>query len=74
MKFKGEVGVQLATHLANQHSTPELVNLAKLANKLGIDRVWIDDNLRFRNVFVILSAVASKVPIGLGNRNHCSVF
>lgn len=66
MKFNGEVGVQLATHLANQYSTPELVNLAKLAHELGIDRAWIDDNLRFRNVFVILSAVASKVTIALG--------
>ncbi|HZW58413.1 MAG TPA: LLM class flavin-dependent oxidoreductase [Nitrososphaerales archaeon] len=64
--FKGEVGVQLASHLANQHSTAELVRLAQLAHKRGIDRIWIDDNLRFRNVFVLLAAVASVVPANLG--------
>ena len=66
MTYRGEIGVQLASHLANQHSAVELVELARRAHERGIDRVWIDDNLRFRNVFVILAAVASSVPINLG--------
>ncbi len=65
MKFK-EVGVQLATHLANEWTTPQLVQLAQLAYETGIDRVWVDDNLRFRNALVVLASIASKVPIGLG--------
>ena len=66
MEFKGEIGVQLATRPGNQYSTPDLVRLAQAAYEQGIDRVWIDDNLCYRNVFVLLSTIASKIPVGVG--------
>ena len=50
---KCEIGIQLVTHIANEYSTSDLVRLARISLENGIDRVWIDDNLRFRNVFVI---------------------
>ena len=66
MEFKGDIAVQLAARPGNQYSTLELVHLAQAAHEQGIDRVWIDDNLCFRNVSVLLSAITSKVPVGLG--------
>lgn len=67
MPNRPEIGIQLVTHMVNEYSVSNLVRLAQLAHDSGIDRAWIDDNLRFRNIFVIMSAIASRVPIGIGS-------
>src|SRR5512142_2191372 len=64
--FKGEVGLQFTTHIANRYTVPQWVELADLARSHGADQVWVNDNMGHRNVFVILAAIASKVPIKLG--------
>ncbi|HEY7165529.1 MAG TPA: LLM class flavin-dependent oxidoreductase [Candidatus Binatia bacterium] len=64
--FSGEVGLQFTTHIANHYTVPEWVGLAGFAHKHRFQQVWVNDNLGYRNVFVILTAIASRVPIKLG--------
>jgi 5,10-methylenetetrahydromethanopterin reductase len=64
--FQGEVGLQFTTHLAKHYTLPQWVDLADHARRNQFDQVWINDNLGHRNIFVILAAIASKVPIKLG--------
>lgn len=64
--FQGELGLQFTIHIAHQYSVPELVTLAELAHEHGFEQVWVNDNLLHRNIFVVLAAMASKVPIKLG--------
>jgi hypothetical protein len=64
--FTGEVGLQFTTHIANHYTVPQWIELAQLAHKNNFDQVWVNDNLGYRNVFVILTAIASRVPIKLG--------
>lgn len=64
--YKGELGLQFTTHIAHHYSVPELVELADLSHQCGFDQVWVNDNLGHRNIFVVLAAMASSVPIKLG--------
>lgn len=64
--FQGEFGLQFVTHLANRHTVPELVRLAGLAHKKGFKQIWVNDNARYRSQMVVLTAIASRVPIRLG--------
>jgi alkanesulfonate monooxygenase SsuD/methylene tetrahydromethanopterin reductase-like flavin-dependent oxidoreductase (luciferase family) len=64
--FEGELGLQFTTHIAHHYTVPELVDLADLAHRQGFDQVWVNDNLNHRNVFVVLAAMAQKVPVKLG--------
>ena len=64
--YRGEVGLQFTTHLAKHYSVPQWVELAEFARDHGFAQVWVNDNLGHRNVFVILTAIAAKVPINLG--------
>ena len=64
--YAGEVGLQFTTHIANQYTVPRWIELAELARSHKFDQVWVNDNLGYRNVFVILTAIASRVPIKLG--------
>lgn len=64
--YSGEVGLQFTTHIANHYTVPQWIELAELAHKNNFDQVWVNDNLGYRNVFVILTAIASRVPIKLG--------
>lgn len=64
--FQGELGLQFTIHIAQQYTVPDLVGLAHLAHRHGFEQVWVNDNLGHRNVFVVLAAMASKVPIKLG--------
>lgn len=64
--FRGELGLQFVTHLANQYTVPELVRLAKLGADCGFEQIWVNDNIRYRNQLVVLTAIASQVPIRLG--------
>ncbi|MBM4298405.1 MAG: LLM class flavin-dependent oxidoreductase, partial [Deltaproteobacteria bacterium] len=66
MNFGGELAVKFAIQSAGQYRTPELVRLAELARGEGFAQVWINDNLGQRNIFVVLAAMAAKVPIKLG--------
>ena len=45
---------------------PELVRLADIGHQNGFDQVWVNDNLTYRNLFVVLTAMAARVPIKLG--------
>jgi alkanesulfonate monooxygenase SsuD/methylene tetrahydromethanopterin reductase-like flavin-dependent oxidoreductase (luciferase family) len=64
--FRGEVGLQFVTHLANHYTVPDLVGLADLARRKGFERIWVNDNIRYRGQMVVLSAIAAKVSIPLG--------
>ena len=65
-KFSGDIGLQFTIHIANQYTVPEIVELTQLAHDQGFDQVWVNDNLCHRNIFVVLAAMAAKVPIKLG--------
>src|SRR5918992_4056865 len=64
--YTGAVGLQFTTHIANDYTVPQWVELAELAYKHNFHQVWVNDNLGYRNVFVILTAIASRVPIKVG--------
>lgn len=64
--FPGELGLQFVTHLANQYRVPDLARLARLAADKGFQQIWVNDNIRYRSQFVVLTAIASHVPIRLG--------
>jgi alkanesulfonate monooxygenase SsuD/methylene tetrahydromethanopterin reductase-like flavin-dependent oxidoreductase (luciferase family) len=59
-------GIQLHLQTYNNLTVPQLVNLAAQAASGGIDQVWVTDNLENRDIFVVLAAIASKVPVRLG--------
>lgn len=64
--YHGELGLQFTTHIAHRYSVPDLVRLAALAHEKGFEQVWVNDNLCHRNIFVVLAAMASEVPVKLG--------
>jgi len=64
--FTGELGLQFVTHLANHYSLRDLVRLAQLGADCGFTQIWLNDNIRYRNQMVVLTAIASRVPIRLG--------
>ncbi|MGB7946580.1 MAG: LLM class flavin-dependent oxidoreductase, partial [Candidatus Binatia bacterium] len=66
MNFHGELALKLALQVANQYTVPELVRLAQRAYADGFKQIWVNDNLCQRNIFVVLTAMAAKVPIKLG--------
>jgi alkanesulfonate monooxygenase SsuD/methylene tetrahydromethanopterin reductase-like flavin-dependent oxidoreductase (luciferase family) len=61
-----EFGLQFTTHIAHRYATTDLVELARLAHAEGFEQIWLNDNFRFRQVFVVLGAIAQQVPIRLG--------
>lgn len=64
--FEGELGLQFVTHLANHYSVPDLVRFAHLALDRGFKQIWVNDNIRYRGQLVVMTAIASRVPIRLG--------
>ena len=64
--YRGEVGLQFTTHLAKHYSVPQWVELAAHTQRNKFSQIWINDNLGHRNIFVLLTAIAAKVPIKLG--------
>src|SRR5579871_194206 len=54
-----EVGLQL--HLPSYRGTslPHLLQLSQTAQAAGVQQLWVTDNLQSRNVFVVLTALAS---------------
>ncbi|MBM4263848.1 MAG: LLM class flavin-dependent oxidoreductase [Deltaproteobacteria bacterium] len=64
--FHGEFGVKFASQSASQYTVADSVRLAQLAQAKGFKQVWVNDNLGQRNLFVVLSAIAARVPIKIG--------
>ena len=64
--FTGKLALQFVIHLANQYTVNQLVELADLAHRRGFERIWVNDNARYRSQVVVLSAIAARVPIGIG--------
>ena len=64
--FNGELGLQFVTHLANHHTVPDLVRLARLAADRGFKQIWVNDNVRYRGQMVVLTAIATHTPIRIG--------
>src|SRR5438094_690528 len=64
--FSGELGLQFVTHLANHYTVPDLVRLAQFAADKGFRQIWVNDNIRYRGQLVVLTAIASRVPMQLG--------
>jgi alkanesulfonate monooxygenase SsuD/methylene tetrahydromethanopterin reductase-like flavin-dependent oxidoreductase (luciferase family) len=64
--FNGEVGLQFTAHIANHYTVPQWVEIAALAEHHKFSQLWINDNLGHRNIFVLLAAIASRVPVNLG--------
>lgn len=64
--FNGELGLQFVTHLANRYTVPELVQLAQFACDRGFEQIWVNDNIRYRSQFVVMTAIACRVPVRLG--------
>lgn len=60
-----EISTKFDTHLT-KYSVRDFVALAQRAYDHGFDTLWLNDNVRYRNIFVVLPAVAAQVPITLG--------
>jgi len=56
--YSDELGLQFTTHIANHYTMAQWIELAELARRNNFDQVWVIDNLGYRNVFVILTAIA----------------
>ena len=61
-----ESGIQFHLPTYAHVSLPHLINLAKEAEAKGVTQIWATDNLRSRNTFVTLAALASHLKIKLG--------
>jgi alkanesulfonate monooxygenase SsuD/methylene tetrahydromethanopterin reductase-like flavin-dependent oxidoreductase (luciferase family) len=64
--FKGQYGLQFTLHIASGYRAPEIVEHARRAHEQGFCQIWVNDNLRYRQQFVVLTAIATQVPIALG--------
>lgn len=64
--FAGELGLQFVTHLANHYTVPDFIRHAALAADNGFQRIWFNDNVRYRSQLVVMTAIAARVRIGLG--------
>jgi alkanesulfonate monooxygenase SsuD/methylene tetrahydromethanopterin reductase-like flavin-dependent oxidoreductase (luciferase family) len=64
--FTGEFGLQFTLHIASNYTAPEIVEHARLGHELGFSQIWVNDNLRYRQQYVVLTAIAAQVPISLG--------
>jgi len=61
-----EIGIQLHLPTYRHLTLPELIDFGRMAHAGGIAQIWVTDNLRSRNQFVVLTALASQVPVALG--------
>lgn len=61
-----EIGIQFHLPTFRSLSLPDFVKLAGQAHAGGVDQLWVTDNLQSRNSFVVLTALADKVPVKLG--------
>ncbi len=61
--FQGKLGLQFTVHMASQYAAPRIVDLARRAHDRGFSQIWVNDNLRYRQQYVLLAAIAAQVPI-----------
>jgi alkanesulfonate monooxygenase SsuD/methylene tetrahydromethanopterin reductase-like flavin-dependent oxidoreductase (luciferase family) len=61
-----ETGIQFHLPTYAHVSLPNLVDLGKKAEANGVGQIWVTDNLRSRNSFVVLAALACSLKIKLG--------
>ncbi len=61
-----EVGIQFHLPTYAHVSLPQLVELAGEAEAKGVAQLWVTDNLRSRQAFVTLAALACRLKIKLG--------
>ncbi len=68
--FNGELGLQCPLHVLNRYSLPELLHLVEHAwsslKRFNFTRVWTNDNLEYRNIFVASASIVNRVPVRLG--------
>ncbi|MGZ5119479.1 MAG: LLM class flavin-dependent oxidoreductase [Burkholderiales bacterium] len=61
-----EIGIQLHLPTFRHVSLPQFVDFGRNAHAGGVSQLWVTDNLRSRNQFVVLTALAAGVPLKLG--------
>ena len=61
-----ETGIQFHLPTYAHVPLPHLVELASRAEAKGVDQIWVTDNLRSRQCFVVLAAMASHLKVKLG--------
>jgi alkanesulfonate monooxygenase SsuD/methylene tetrahydromethanopterin reductase-like flavin-dependent oxidoreductase (luciferase family) len=66
MSGRLEAGLQLHLPSYRDVSLQHLLDLSQRSRSAGIDQLWVTDNLQSRNTFVVLTAIASRVPVRLG--------
>jgi len=68
--FKGSIGFHFALSVLNRYSIPDVLDLTGDATKafssFDFKRVWINDNLEYRNVLVALAALVSRYDVQIG--------
>jgi alkanesulfonate monooxygenase SsuD/methylene tetrahydromethanopterin reductase-like flavin-dependent oxidoreductase (luciferase family) len=68
-----EFSTQWNTHLIG-YSVSEFVSVARRAHDLGFQTIWLNDNVRYRNIFTVLTAIAAQVPIKVGTATIVPYF
>ncbi len=68
-----EYSTQWNTHLVG-YSVPEFVSVARRVRELGFEAIWLNDNVRYRNIFTVLTAIAAQVPIKVGTATIVPYF
>jgi alkanesulfonate monooxygenase SsuD/methylene tetrahydromethanopterin reductase-like flavin-dependent oxidoreductase (luciferase family) len=66
MSERLEAGLQLHLPSYRHVSLNHLLELSQRSHAAGIDQLWVTDNLQSRNAFVVLTALASRLPVRLG--------
>ncbi len=61
-----EAGIQLHLPTYAHIPLPHLIELAARAEAKGVQQIWVTDNLRSRQPFVVLAAMATRLNIKLG--------
>ena len=66
MAAEFEIGIQLHLPTFRQTTLREFVTFGHDAHAGGVSQLWVTDNLRSRNPFVVLTALAGSVAVKLG--------
>ena len=66
MTHKFEIGIQIHLPTFRHLTLRDLIDVARDAHAGGVSQIWVTDNLRSRNQFVILTTLAAHVPVKLG--------
>src|SRR6185503_12771294 len=59
-------GVQLHLSVLRAVPLPQIIALGRAAVDGGVTQLWLTDNLGNRNIFTVLTALASNLPVDLG--------